>query len=72
MTQYFWPEQPEERFITQDWEDWEWMYKVCVLFQNKVEFIFLKSHHNFVAILFILPELQNHFFVKLQKDPVVI
>lgn len=43
------------------------MYKVRVLLQNKVEFIFLDPA-TIRAISFIPSELQNHSFVKLQKD----
>lgn len=58
-----WPEQLEGwSFINHDYEDCKWMYKVCVLLQNKVEFIFLRSCHNFKLFY-------NHFFfVKLQKS----
>lgn len=43
MTQNFWPEELEGwSFINHDWEDYEWMCEMHVLFQNKIEFIFLK------------------------------
>lgn len=53
MTQDFWPEKPEgPSFINYGWKDCEWMCEVCVLLQNKVEFIFFQTRHNSVAILF--------------------
>lgn len=68
MTQDFWPEQLEGwRIINHDWKDCEWMCEMCVLLQNKVEFIFLKFQHNFVATLLTLPQLQNHFLSGYKK-----